>query len=581
MEQIPSKVYAVLGQTPEAMKFFDETPSYAMSRVTRQMGSSLTLGAIWGQKQAINLNPRNEDEQRGAPRNQTHGVGYNKTNFGFDLSGTLPLKNNPKLVIAALASKGQWQQQKRAADGLLSAVDLGTTCGNAYKLEIAGLQLGKASLSGSYYNVSPQFQWIAVRNSRYAYTKHHNSPSNPSVYYYGWRPVLDDEFLLRNPNEKDAYLSDISTYFGLEVSELKLDLPGRIMLKGKNFSSNLLFKTSIVENQGESPYFDPFSWQEKDQGYKELQASLEIKTDANKATIFAGEQLYNQNFSLQPRQNIRQELGLGYEGQLTTYLNYTGQLNKLWRSKEDDGIGCGVGDKLLFSLKGETDSGMEVETSLGYLAGTYTDDLRGIKDTILESAYMDLSIGQYAKLVDSFSVGSLGVEATMAGEAIYRTSSLPNRSGLSIVGYIEGKSRLSRNITATVVGIGVTGPKANGFSSNSLSSTMDYQLIYRPFGSRDNSFDLDLTKRYTDTGIKTNWYLRWNTRKGRNSLSFTYGYRPTNANRYIIAGTPWEARYSMPAKELMGRPWYLWRDQAIYSDETYENYFTVTWIFNF
>ena len=581
VEKISSEAYTALGETPQKMKFYDEIPAYTLARLTRKLGQDFTLGILWGQKQAVNINPRNSDEQKAAPKAPTHGIGYNKTNVGFDLEGSLPFKNEPKLTLAAVASQGVWQQYKKGINGFPTVLDLGQIQGNAYKAEIKDLALGKTSFTGSYRQVSPQFQWIAVRNSRYAYTKHYNSPSDPSAYYYGWRPVLDDDFLLRNPNEKDAYLSDISSYFGLEVSQLKLEIPGKVGIGERRLPTNLVIGTNIVDNLGEDSYFDPIAWQEKEHGYLEYKAALEMGKQNSKATLFAGEQLYNQDFPLNFRQNIRQELGIEYEGKLTEYLGFTSQLHKLWRVKEADGLDWGSANKLSFALSGETDNGTELETRLNYRSGTYTDDLSGMVDYIVGDAYTDLTLGQYTELENYFSLGSLGIEAKIATEAIYRTSSLPDLSGFSLVGYLEGQTRITRNLTATIVGVGVTGPKKAGFSSNSLGSTMNYQLLYRPFGSRDNSLNLDLTKRFTLDGMKTNWYLRWNTRKGRHSVYFTYGYRPTNENRYMIAGAPWEARYSMPAKEHYGRPWYSWRDQAIYSDETYENFLSVSWSFYF
>ena len=581
IEKIPDEAYLALLQTPQTMNFLDETPSYTMVRSTKKLSDKLTLGILWGKKQAININYRGVDDQNGSLKNQTHGIGYDKINFGLDFKGTLPLKNDPKLLIAVVSSQGQWQKHKRE-DGILYSDNLGYIEGKAYKFELDGLKLGKASLSGTYHNVSPHFQWVAVRNSMYAHTIYFNSPSNPLGNYYGWRPILDDEFLLRDPKLKEAYLSDISTYFGLQVAQLKLDMPGEINMNGIKFPSILTLRTNIVENQVDSVYYDPISWQEKYRGYKELASELTINNKSNSTLkLFADEQLYNQGVTLQSRQNIRQEVGLRYINQLAPNLESTSQLSKIWRSKEDDGQDRGIGKKFFFNIRGEINSGIEVETSIGYSAGTYTDDLKSIRDIILEPGYTDLSIGQYAGFRDNFNIGSLSVDAKLAGETIYKNSSLPDRSGISLIGYVEGKSMLSRNLTATIVAIGVTGPQKEDLPSNHLSSTVDYQLIYRPFGSKNNSFDLDLTKRYTQEGLKTNWYLQWNIRQGPHTLTFTYGYRPTRENRYVVAGTPWETRYSMPAKELENRPWYPWRDQGIYSDETYENFYVIRWTISF
>lgn len=580
VEKIPAEAYEALGETQQNMKYYDEIPAYTLARLTRELGKNFTLGIIWGQKQAVNINPRNTDDQR-LVRNPVHGIGFRKTNLGIDFVGSLPLNNKPKLTLAAVASQGEWQHEKKGPGGFPVALPLGQIQGNAYKAELENLTLGRMSFTGSYLSVAPEFQWVAVRNSRYAYTKYYNSPSIPSSLYYGWRPVLDDDFLVRDSNEKVAYLSDISSFFGLEVAQLKLEIPGQLGLGKRRLPGKLVIKTNSVANLGEGSYFDPLTWQEKEHGYLEYKAAYLAEKGNSQASFTLGEQLYQQDFPLNFRQNIRQELGIEYEGKLTPYLGVTSQLHKLWRIKEADGLDWGSVNKLVFALSGETDSGTKLETKFNYASGTYTDDLKGMVDRIVGNPYQDLIIGQFGELEQYFSLGSLGIEAKIASEAIYRRTSLPNYSGFSLLGYIEGKTNFSRNLNFTLTGVGVTGPKREGFSSNNLDSTLNYQLIYRPFGSRDNTMTINLTNRFTQAGMKTNTYLRWDTRKGRHSIAITYGNRPTNENRYMIAGTPWETRYSMPAKEHYARPWYSWREQAIYGDATYENFFTVGWTFSF
>lgn len=582
MEEIPQTAYTALGVTPQTMLFYDETPSYVMGRATKQISSNLTLGLIWGEKQAINILPRSEDEQIGNPRNPTHGVGYKKINYGFDLSGSIPFGTKANFVIAAVDSEGEWQQQKRGSDGVIQAVDLGKIRGSALKIELTGLQIGNTSISGNFNHVTPGFQLIAARNSRYAYTRQFNSTSRPSISYCSWKPVLDEDFIIRDPNQKEAYLSDVASYLGLRASQLQIDVPGKIRAFANSFPSKWKLKTSLIENQRSESFYDPFTWKEQESGYLELASILEVNQNYNRLNFFAINRSYEQKISIQNWHNLRQELGLEFGSEKQEGLNYRGFVSKIWRSNENDGLDSGESQQLSFQLKSRTSSGMYSETGFSYQTGNYTDDIKGMRDRVLSSRFSLLSINQYFELVNTFNIGSSNVRARIAGEALYRTSDLPNVSGTSLVGYTELKSNLTHNISATVTFLGIKGPKAiDGFASKYLNNTIDYSLIYRPFGSSENSIELNFTRRYMEEGLKTNWYLRWNTRKGRHMMSLTYGYRPTNENRIFVAGTPYDVRFSLPVSETINRPWNIWREQAIYSDQTFTNYFLLSWVLRF
>jgi len=187
-ETIPDQVYTALGETKESMPYFDEMPVYGMFRATKPLNLGWTLGLLWGHKEAVNITPRAVEEDGNLPYPR-HGIGFQKKNYGIDLVGQLPLANNPRLTVALLDSHGEWRKYDDVSSELGLVPDweyLGEENGKALKVVLEDLQLGKVNLTGKYHFVEPDFQWIAVRDRRYAYThifrlgsRYHFGPCHP------------------------------------------------------------------------------------------------------------------------------------------------------------------------------------------------------------------------------------------------------------------------------------------------------------------------------------------------------------------------------------------------------------------
>jgi hypothetical protein len=563
-ETIPDQVYKALGVTKETMPYFDEMPVYGIFRATQPLNAGWTLGLLWGHKEAININPRAVEEDGDLPYPR-HGIGFQKKNYGLDLVGQLPWLNNPRLTVAAIDSHGQWRQyvDARTELGLVPTWEsLGEENGKALKFVVEDLQLGKANVTGKYHFVDPDFQWIAVRDRRYAYT--HTffvwGPDTTSV-----RATLDEDFHLRRREKQEVYVSDLDIYHGLQTGEISLGLP--LPLKQTQFGLDL----SWVKNLGaEGVYLDPDTWYELRDDYRQFKANFALPYTGETTLKLAAS---GRDYLHGP--DYRQEGQLGWTMDLYPELKFDGNFGIVKRYQDAKGLGIGRKGDLTF--KGTLSDDISFESSVDYRAGNYDYDLlRATRDSVLADAYSYLSFENYLELRRTIQLGGLYVDAVAAGELVnLKTNFASLSSGTALIGYLEEKTSVGDGLELTLTQIGVAGPKEEGFASNCISSLANYRLSYYWYGNADNTVNLEVTQRYREGKTLTNYYLTFLTEIGQHYLKFEYGRKPRETRNYFDFDTCQDSRF-YPMRELKGRPWAYWGDKSIFCDETSANYYSLS-----
>lgn len=577
-ETIPDAVFGALEKNKSEMPFFDETPSYRMLRATKKISEGSTLGILWGQKQAENIIPReNENGLYIVPK--SNKVGYLKNNIGLDFVTKVPLGNGPNMVVAFARSAGEWRHYRSKNDILepISWDSLGRLSGDAFKISISEAKLGSVIVEGAFHKVDPNFQWVAVRDRRYAYTYDFLSFEDPVFEHWGWRTVEDKEYYLRDASLKNEYESDVDKYLGLRSYWSRISLPGTLKI-GVPKKTNLTIEVSDIKNLEPSrTYLDPVTADELQKSYRQYNASLDMDYTSN---IMLGIYGLDRTYFLD---NYFQEVGLNYFSKLDKDLTLEGNINTRWRLRDDDGQGKGLVSQGKLLLKGLTAKKVRIETGIDYRVGNYDIDLHETtKDKVLSSEYNYFKFSHY--LEHNYRVQMLGfpVSVKAAGEVIKISTNFPLiKSGTSLISYLQNQISVNRSTTFTLTSVGVVGPHQEGFPSNKISSLMDGQLTYKIAGANDNTLVLRYTKRFENDGVKTNWHATLVSTLGKHQLVFAYGHRPAYESRsYYINGTLRDTRY-YPNKELIGRPWMHWGDNSAYAKTTQENYYSMSWNIRF
>lgn len=574
-EVIPSLAYSKLGTTREDMPYFDEIPMYKMIRTTKDFNENLKLGLLWGQKEATNIVPR--DSKDGGYKALNSRVGYLKENLGFDLVGEFPFTKEATFTFASVFSSGNWRHFLKRDDYNVPVTceDLGTLKGDALKFEISNLQIGEAIVEGAVHYVEPNFQWVAVRDTRYAYVYDFWDRKVPQFEAWGWRAVEDKDYLLRDQNRKAEYESDVATYLGVKSNRWKISIPGKLPI-GIAKDTLLSFDFWDITNIGESIFYEPETFDEQLNSYQQYAANLSVNYYPNMTMTLYGKDKTYKKASI--GNDYRQELGVNISSELDKRLVWEGELKSVWRLRSDDGQGKGQASQAKVLLSGMTDKNIRVESGIDYRVGNYEYGLLdSSKDKVLLNPYKYLRLFHYLEHNFRMQVGKTQVPTRAAIEINKINSTLFNLpSGMSLIGYVQGRVPISRSCTVTVTGAGVTGPQGESFSSSKLSSFLDSQLEYKLAGLNENVLRLRCTKRLNNI-TKTNWHIVLQSNLGKHSLSIAYGRSPAyEYNTYYIAGSLYDVRFN-PDQELSGRPWRFWGDRSINADSTLENYFTLGW----
>lgn len=568
-EYIPDAVFETLKISKEQMRFFDEVPTYQMFRGTKDTRLG-TLGVLWGLKRAENINPRATDTGTGQTNPRTY-IGYIKNNIGVDYTGYVPLLDG-KVTVAAVKSGGDWYYYGNPGQG---AEHLGNVQGSALKLELSDVWINWLQLESSYVIVEPTFQWIAVRDSRYAHVYGYLTPEQPNYNQVAWRAVRDEDFLLRDPRQKDRYLSDVSTYLGLRSWETSLKYPGKISIFPANFSLGLKNLTNL---SGGKYYYDPETGEEVVKDHKEVKASLELEGSSSKLILSGLERDYKAD------KDYLQELSASHVKDINErfQLNTNYRLTKRFRS--EDAQKEGAGWKFDTTLSGTLKSNATYSVGIDYRSGLYDYGLfEETEDHVFGSPYTYWELNQYFENSSTINLAGLPIRTTLAAELVKRNSTISELNGLSFISLLRGNARLTRNLTATVTIINSTGkratPQFDKFPSGLVNNVMDYLLSYNLAGSNSNTISLRFTRRLFDEGYKNNIYATLTSRVGGNTLTFTFGRIPVGNPTYYIVGTKYDVRDSAP-KEIAQRPWAQWGLQGVRCDETYP-FMMLRWTMNF
>jgi|GEM_PF-3745009 len=575
-EEIPQRVFSSLGKTPEEMRFFDEIPTYRLLRGTKYTDFG-TWGILWGDKSAVNINPRSEENDN-TLTNPNHGIGYVKQNLGLDFTGQIPSLGG-EITLAAVRATGEWYQYRKNE----LPDNLGTVSGDAMKLQLRDLKINSTTINSTYVMVEPGFQWTAVRDSRYAYVYGFLNPEKPqfyadgsSLYAYGWRAMRDDDFLLRDPEEKEEYLSDVSTYLGLRAWETSIKYPGKISIS-ENKTLPALFSLELqdMENlRAGDHYYDPVQGEDVTKDYLELKINLETETPNSKVIFSARDRQYKD-------QDYFQELASGLSHNLTENAELSLELSIAKRLRDDVALPEGRGYRVNANLIGEMDSGLIYNTKLDYRAGNYDYGLlKSTLDRVLASPYTYWELNQYFEQNRTLNLGEIPIRGTIAAELTKRNSTLPEVSGTSLVAFGRGIAKVTSDLTATVTLINVSGPtfsqQKDKFPSNSLRDVVDCLFSYQLFGQRANTINFRFTRRYLNSGFKDNVLAEFVSRIGAHTLRFTLGRAPIGNRTSYIAGTKYDVRLNNLEKELLKRPWENWGTGGTLSDETFP-YVVLNW----
>ena len=574
-EIIPQRVFDVLGKSEQQMKFFDEVPTYQMSRGIRKtdLGS---FGILWGQKTAENLNPRATDSENTLP-NPSHGVGYVKENVGMDFISSLSSLNG-SVLAAAIRSSGDWYKYGKQNQ---PTEHLGKVLGDAIKLELRNLKFNSWLLNSSYIMVEPTFQWVAVRDSRYAHVYSFCDPQNPNYSYVNWRTVRDDDFRLRDLRRKDDYLSDVSTYLGLRAWNVLLDYPGCINVSKTNslpvnFSLEL---QDLINLNGGKRYYDSETGEEMVKDYRQVKACFEGQGSKSNLILTGLQRDYKVD------RDYLQELSATFSKNLDKQIVFTTNGGITKRLRGDDSFKEGMGWRFDTNLSGKLRSSALYSVGVDYRSGCYDYGLmEGTKDHVLELPYTYLAFSQYYEGNKNINLGAVPIRATVAAEMIRRDSSILELNGTSMVFFYKGVAKLSPSLTATAIWLDVLGPQVTSqidkFPSNSLNNALDCVFNYQLFGSSSNSIMLRFTRRFLGEATRDNIYVTFTSRVGSHSLSLRFGQAPIGGPTSYIAGTKYDIRLDNPPEEIYQRPWEIWGLQGIRSDETYP-YTVFTWTIYF
>lgn len=581
-EEIPEPVYAALGETKEGMLYFDEIPTYRMLRGVKSTNLG-TWGFLWGEKRAVNINPRSLENDNTLV-NPNHGVGYIKQNLGIDFTGSISGLNGV-VTAAAVKSIGDWYKYREHLNE--TPYNLGQISGDAVKITFSGLQFKTATISSSFIIVEPGFQWTAVRDSRYAYVQSYYNPEKPqmmvdgsSLYAYGWRAMRDEYFLLRNPDEKESYLSDVSTYLGLRAWETNLKYPSKISISSsKTIPAIFSLELEDIANLADGEhYYDQLTAEEIIKDYRQLKANLETDIQQSKLTFSAMQRTYKD-------QDYLQELSSALTRNLNNKIKVSASFGITKRLRDDDAQAEGTSHVFKANLAGDMDSGLFCSTNFDYRAGNYDYGLlKETKDHVLASEYTYWEFNQYLEQDKNLNLGKVPLRATLGAELLKRNSTLSQISGTSFIIYGRGIAKVTSDLTATVTLIDVSGPKMtqqkDKYPSNSLNDVIDCLLSYQLFGQRANTVNLRYTRRYLEDGIRNNVYTEFVSRMGAHTLRLTLGRAPIGIPTTYIAGTKHDVRIDNPEAELYKRPWAIWGANGILSDETCNNV-TLSWNMTF
>lgn len=559
-EEIPEQVFEELGLVRSEMPFFDEVPTYKAFRGTKFVGP-WELGLLYGQKEAVNINPRDSESGIGSSY-PTNRVGYNKENIGFDLSR--PISRYGQLTAAAVRSQGDWF--KYGTPQQPGIKNLGKVSGDAVKLSLGDVRLGSWQMDTSYIMVEPGFQWILVRDSRYAYVYGYTDPAR---YNESWRTVRDEDFLLRNPNRKERYLSDVSTYLSLKKFDTQLEYPGNLMVGDKSFPVNFKVGFQDIANlKYGNIYSDPITNEEIIKDHRKVDTTLEVGKDNSNIKI------NGQQISYKADKDYYQELALAFNKEVEQNIFCTGKVATAQRMR-NDGLATEGGASLgNIQLSGRTKSTALVSTSFDYRTGNYDWGLtEQTKDSLLPAPYQYAALNFYYNKSSNVTVKSLPLKVLFATEYIIRKSTLEGISGSSTVVYLQGGGELLPGLSATISLLDVVGPDKTAhierFPSASINKLVDCSLSYQILGLKESTINFRFTRRFLAEDIKDNVYARFITRVGSNTWSLSMGYQPIGGPTTYRVETRYDVRLDNPEKELINRPWQRWGNRSILSDETW------------
>lgn len=569
-ETIPDAVFSAVGTTKDKMLYYDESPSYTMLRATKPFLGKNSLGVLYGKKEAVNINPREADNEKPIP-NLKHGVGYSKENIGLDLTGQLGLFNKPDYTLAIVGSGGEWRNHQKDLDNFWESAgwdSLGKLSGTAYKAGVEGLELGSLTVDGSYHRVDPNFQWIAVRHSRYEYLL------GPSEYgAYGHRALYDRDFTRRIANKSKHELSDISTYHALSALQTNIKIPGALALGGEGGSGNepvlipplaiaraYMKKEEIYDyrmlaratdgdgiakspvelsvdlakidnlNQGET-YFDPKSNLKLKDGYSQVRGDLNIGYNMNtKINLFGSARNYN------TRNSYYRDLGVAVTSTPIPSLAIVGEAALLQRARPDTQFGEGTLSRGSVSVEGVTLKGVKLGSSLDYRYGNYDMDLtEETEDRVLKEDYSYLGLRNYLEFAPRIKIGSVQTNTIVAGEIRKDLTSLANlNEGTTYIGYLYNYFPINDLFSLKTTGVSISGEQAQqinwydydlgqlvGYTAKK-HSYLTLALSVKPFGSKQSTFTLSHTTNFTKPDTTTNWLATWQTTIGSNLFYLNY-----------------------------------------------------------
>jgi len=574
-DKIPESVFTAITnkEVEQQATLLEETPVYQLFRTSKRFTNGWQMGLNFGNKRSSDVRFRLKDDSSIAPKD----LGYSKTNYGLDLEGTLPFMSHPTFSLAVLSSTGQWRRYKRE-DGYSDYLSLGEINGNALKVGLEHLYLGRASIKSNYIKVDPGFQLVAARDSRYAYTYGFYDPTGKvcSPYRYP-QAVLDENFIRRDPNRKEDYLSDVATYLGVSYSDTTLSIPGEIELLGASQYAEFKLGISYLKRlDPELDFFDPYQGITEKDDYTQVDFSLDLGYYPSTKTVFGRNKLYGLD------KDYFRELGFSSRKNLSSDLTLVEKASFLQRHSTAEGTGSTILGEL--SLEGKNPSGVKTESKIKYAYGDY-EPVRG-RDGVHIEPHSFLELLQFAESTLNVSyVGNTRITTQVAGEVFTRITDFPElANGTSLVGYMLNNVYFP-DTTVRLTSVGVAGPKGDsaellGFSSSGINSLIDCFVSYRIAGSANDTWNFQLTKRFMDHKVHTNFNTSLRSRMGRHTLTLSYGRGPNFGRSGYIAGTMLDSRFQ-PAEELMNRPWAYWGDRSIYAADTHEKYFNMNWTIYF
>lgn len=555
--------------------FTDETAIYNFfqARKTSFTGSGISL--MWGQKYVDNPSFRLSAADENETATVLQNWGYLKQNIGIDFNKVYSLSTS---VSGALAgSEVKWRKYS-GTDYTIEDTLRGTA-----GMLAADLLIKSSRLTVSALAVDPDFQAVAAVNGEFPVINRLLPISEEDLrvkrHVYA---VFDPEGRFF-PSETAT--SPVIDYLGKRAFNIVLESPGQIY----GNPATITYSGREVSSLGErkTGYSNPLTGASTVKDYREFK--IDISTSK-------GTQLFNlavSNRQYLDDQDYKRTIAAEYEYPLAKALTFSSSLKHSWRLRQDSRTG--EGELLQAAAALEKDLGQSRWVlSADYRDGTYDSNLLWPVGDRIVSPYTYLNLRAFAQRRGQFSFAGITGEATFAGEVISRKSNLEDiGSGKSIIGFTNLNTPLSSRLASSLSYLYVDGDADSLLPTGYLTTTLNHELIYKPFSNDDLALQLG----YLWQKANTNMYASLVAQLGPGKLSITYGQPPLFSKIYhdlnYTGALSLENAYPQgyyPASVLRGLPWEhldanklyaLYKNRIRSTENTWVNYIVLRYWFDF